>query len=282
MAIRIMLDSASDMQQDEAKKLGIIVVPMTITFEQEEFLDGETLLTKHFYERLISCDTLPKTSQINVYMWEEEFEKYTSNGDKLIVITISSTLSGTYDSAVQAQKKFGDKVYIIDSQSLSVGETLLGIYAQQLVDDGMEIEDIVATLNDIKYKVKVLAVLDTLEYLKRGGRISSAVALVGKILSIKPVVTLANGKVTLLGKAIGKKNGISLMLKCARECGVVDMSKPYSQLWSGVEKQPLEKHIADAAVIFDCDADKTPLRILGCAIGTHIGPGAVGVAFFAK
>ena len=148
MAIKIMVDSAADINEKEAQSLGIYMVPMTITFGQVEYLDGVNLQSKEFYEKLIESTIMPKTSQINAFRFEEEFAKHTENGDELIVITISSKLSGTYNSAMQAAEKFKDKVFVVDSLNACVGERLLVQYAQKLISEGKNIQEILDTLNE--------------------------------------------------------------------------------------------------------------------------------------
>ena len=186
--IKLIIDSAADIGKEEAKEKGIIMLPMLITIGEEEFYDGVNLSPQEFWEKLIESDVLPKTSLINSFRFEEAFEKYTKNGDELIVITISSKLSGTYESARQAAEKFNGKVHVIDSLNACVGERLLCNYALRLIEQGLSAQEIVKELEEQKKRIKVMALLGTLEYLKKGGRISSTVAFVGELISLKPVV----------------------------------------------------------------------------------------------
>ena len=163
--IRLMIDSASDINKYEAESLGVILMPITITFGTKEYKDGVDIMPDEFYDKLFSSDVLPKTSQISPYVFEEEFEKYTANGDELIVITLSSRLSGTYNNAVNASEKFGGKVVVVDSLNACVGERLLCLYALSLIKNGEDMQSIVAKLESEKLKINVIAVLDTLEYL---------------------------------------------------------------------------------------------------------------------
>ena len=282
MAVRLMIDSASDINEKEAEKLGVLMIPMSISFGTEEYLDGVTLLPKEFYEKLIESNLMPKTSQINTYRFEEEFEKYTRGGDELVVITISSKLSGTYNCAVQASEKFNGKVYVVDSLNACIGERLLCEYAMRLIAEGKSAKEISEILNEQKTKINVMAVLGTLEYLKKGGRISAAVAFAGKMLSIKPVVGIIDGKVKLIGKAMGSKNGNNLLNKLVTEKGGIDFTMPYGCIWSGLDDCVLQKYIKDSSHLWAEETDNVPSYILGGTIGTHVGPGAVGVAFFEK
>lgn len=280
MAIKLMIDSASDISSQEAQELGVIMVPMTITFGEEDFLDGVNLLPKQFYEKLIESDSLPKTSQINAFRWEEEFAKNLGEKDEMIVITISSKLSGTYASALQASEKFGGRVFVIDSLNACIGERLLCLYALELIRAGKKANEIADELDKIKHKINVLAMLGTLEYLKKGGRISSAVAFAGKLLSLKPVIAVIDGEVKLIGKAMGSKNGNNLLNKLVNEKGGIDFSKPYGVIWSGLDNSTLKKYVEDSSNIWQGKTTNIPAYILGGTIGTHVGPGAIGVAFF--
>lgn len=168
MAIKLVVDSASDYVEEEARGLGIELVPMEVRFEEECFLDGFNLSHKEFFEKLIESSDLPKTSQINEYVFEECFDRLTRGGDEVIAITLSSKLSGTYSSAEKAAKKFGGKVRVVDSLSASIGERILCQYAYRMIGEGKGIDEICQKLEESKSNIKVLALLDTLKYLKKG------------------------------------------------------------------------------------------------------------------
>ncbi|MBQ9729074.1 MAG: DegV family protein [Clostridia bacterium] len=283
MAVKIMIDSASDISLSEAEKKGVIMIPMLITFGEEEFFDGVDLLPERFYEKLVESDELPKTSQINPFRFEEEFEKHTKNGDELVVITISSKLSGTYEGAKQvAAEKFAGKVFVVDSMNAAIGERLLCDYALRLVSKGKSGAEIKEELDKQKSRINVMAMLGTLEYLKKGGRISKTVAFAGELLSLKPVVAVVEGEVKLVGKALGSKKGNNLLNRLIAERGGIDFDMPYGVVWSGFSDATLKKYVQDSAAIWQADTDEVPAYIIGGTIGTHIGPGAVGVAFFEK
>ena len=278
--VKLMIDSAADIGKKEAEEKGIIMIPMLITIGEEEFYDGVNLSPQEFWEKLIESDVLPKTSLINEYRFEEAFEKNTKNGDELIVITISSKLSGTYASAKQAAEKFEGKVYVVDSLNACVGERLLCEYALRLIKKGLSMQEIVQELEEKKSKIKVMALLGTLEYLKKGGRISSAVAFAGELISLKPVVGVVDGAVKLIGKAMGSRKGANLLNKLVQESGGIDFSMPFATIWSGLDEALLDKYIKDSAILWAGHTDSVPKHILGATIGTHVGPGTVGVAFF--
>ncbi|MDE5729853.1 MAG: DegV family protein [Clostridia bacterium] len=280
--IKILVDSASDLELAEAEKLGVTLIPMQVRFGNEEFLDGINLTHKEFFEKLIESDELPQTSQINEFRFEENFKKLTENGDEVIAITISSKLSGTYSCAVKAAKKFGGKVRVVDSLNASIGERVLLQYAVRLLKDGLSVDEIVKELEQSKHKIQVLALLDTLTYLRKGGRISAAAAVAGGILSIKPVVSVIKGEVKLVGKAIGSKKGNNLLNQLVEKCGGIDFEKPYTLGYSGLSDDYLKKYLHDSEKLWKNSTDSVPSYLIGSTIGTHVGPNAIAVAFFAK
>lgn len=282
MGIKILVDSASDITQDEAKKYGIEVIPLIVSFEDQEYLDGVNLTQKEFYEKLIETDTLPKTSQITPFRFTEAFEKLTENGDEVIVVTISSKLSNTYNSAVLAASEFEDKVYVVDSLSATAGEKILCLYALRLIKEGLNIKDIVNKLNEVKNKIRILAVVGTLEYLKKGGRISKATAFAGELLNIKPVISVEDGVVKLVGKARGSKKANNLLNELIDKKGSIDFTMPYTTLYSGLSDLMLKKYIEDEKHLWEDNTDNIPICNVGSTIGTHVGPGAIGVVFFSK
>ena len=283
--VKILVDSASDVTEEEAKNLGISMLPMEITFGDETFLDGVNLSHERFFEMLIESADLPKTSQINEFRFNEEFEKLTSDGSELVVITLSSKLSGTYNCARNAAKNYAGKVFVVDSLQATIGIRILCEYAIRLVKEGRSAKDIAKLLDDKKAKIKLMAVLGTLKYLKKGGRISSLVAFAGEMLSIKPVVSVVNGEVKLVGKAMGSKKGNNLLTQLVEKSGGIDFSMPYALAYSGLSSEYLNKYLKDSKPLWGEHIDKIeniPSYMIGSTIGTHVGPGAVAVAFFAK
>ena len=280
--VKIMVDSATDISKAEAEELGITMVPMLITIDGEDYYDGVDLTPTAFYEKLIESSALPKTSLINAFRWETEYENALGKDDELVVITISSKLSGTYQSAVEASETFAGKVRVVDSLNAAVGERLLCLYALRLAKQGLSAGEIVELLEEKKKKIKLIALVGTLEYLKKGGRISSAVAFAGELLSLKPVVGIVDGEVKLLGKAMGSRKGNNLLNKLVQETDGIDFSMPLGTVWSGLSTQLLDKYIQDSAMLWQGYTDELPRYQIGATIGTHVGPGAVGVAFFEK
>ena len=281
--IKILVDSASDLEQQDASELGVTVLPLQIRFGSEEYLDGVSLTHREFFEKLIETDELPQTSQINEYRFDEVFASLTADGSEVIAITLSSKLSGTHASAVKAAKKYAGKVIVVDSLNACIGECILLEYAVRLVGEGkLTAAQIAAELDEKKGKIQLLAVLDTLKYLRKGGRISSVTAIAGELLSIKPVISVVRGEVKLVGKAMGSKKGNNLLTQLVRDCGGIDFTMPYVLGYSGLSDAFLQKYIRDSELLWKGYTDHVPYHMIGSTIGTHVGPGAIAVAFFAK
>lgn len=282
MSIRILTDSACDMTQEEAKQYNIELLPLKIIFGDKEYLDGITLNHEEFFEKLIETDELPHTSQISPFEYENAFQKIVDEGDTAICITLSSDLSGCYQSAVIAAEKFGDKIQIVDSKNACIGQRILVELASVLRNLGKSAEEIVTALNEEKKKIRVIALLDTLEYLKKGGRISAAAALAGNILSIKPVVAIKDGKVALLGKARGSRNGNNLLTEFIQKEGKINFQRPLCLAYSGLSDKLLRKYMKDHEFLYQDYKEYMPVSLIGSAIGTHIGPGAIAFAFYVE
>ena len=277
--IRFITDSASDMN---SSREDVTILPLHIRFGEEEYADGVTISHKEFYEKLIECDTLPTTSLVSPAVFEDAYEQAVSAGETVIVITISGKLSGTCQSARIAAEDYEGKVFVVDSMNATIGERILVEYGLQLKDQGKSAEEIVSILEKEKSKIHTMGLLDTLEYLKKGGRISPAVALAGSLLSIKPVIAVENGEVTILGKARGSKNGNNMLMSLVEKSGGINFEKPFSLAYSGLSDMLLQKYISDSAHLYQGKAVHLPVARIGSTIGTHAGPGAVAVAFFSN
>ena len=279
MKIRIITDSASDLLSPHRPE--ITVLPMTITFGEEQFRDGVDLTHRQFYEKLIEGEDLPTTSQIAPVQFEEAFRAAVEAGETVVAVVLSAKLSGTYQSACIAAEEFPGKVFVVDSANATIGERILVERGLELMDQGLEAAAIAAKLEEEKGDIRLVALLDTLEYLKRGGRVSASVALVGGLLAIKPVVAVQEGEVVVLGKARGSKNGNNLLIQEIQKTGV-DFSRPYKLGYAGLNDSLLQKYIADSAALWEGHTDSLPTGTVGGTIGTHVGPGAIAVAFFQK
>lgn len=279
MCVRIIVDSSTDVSEKYREKIQF--VPLTVRFGDKEYLDGVEISKHQFYEMLVESDVLPTTSQATPAAFAEYLESVASAGDSAVVITLSSKLSGTYQSAVLAAEDYPN-IYVVDSQSVAIGTGVLAQYAVELAQQGMGAEEIAQVLMQQREKVCVVALLDTLEYLKKGGRISKTVAFAGGMLNIKPVVTVQDGAVALIGKARGSRNGNNLLVEKIREAGGVDFERPVLLGYTGLSSALLEKYVDDSKALWADHVDKLDGCLLCSVIGTHAGPGAVAVAFFRK
>lgn len=285
MSIKIIVDSACDIIPADAQKDDITIIPLKLTFGETEYLDAVTITHDEFFEKLIESDVLPTTSQISPYEYEQTMSDALTKYDEVLLITISSKLSGCYQNACLAAQNFEGRVKVFDSLNASLGEGLLVMDAVKLRNEGLTLDEIYDKLMSDRERVCVLALLDTLEYLKKGGRISAATAMAGTLLSIKPVIAVYKGEVCLLGKARGSKNANNKLNELIREKGSIDTDLPIRLAYSGGEKAMLLKYISDSMHLFPEEIDPYAPDIIssiGSTIGTHIGPGAIGVFFFAK
>ena len=279
MKTRIIADSTSDLLPEIKNR--VRVVPLTVHFGDEEYVDGVTIDHKIFYEKLVESDVLPSTSQATPTAFEKEYKAVKQEGESAVVITISSNLSGTYQSAVIAAEEY-ENIYVVDSGTGAIGGGILVELALRYLDEGQEAAEIAARLEEDKKKILIIALVDTLEYLKRGGRISKSVAFAGSVLNIKPVLSVVDGEVFVLGKARGSKMGNNLLVQEIEKAGGVDFTKPVLLGYTGLSDALLLKYMEDSRHIWESGCAKVPYTTIGSVIGTHAGPGAVAVAFFKK
>lgn len=277
MSVKIIVDSSTDTAEGIRRHL--CVVPLTLHFGSTEYIDGVNIDNKMFYELLEKSEELPGTSQATPSMFSSVFEEITSGGDSAVVITLASKLSGTYNSAVIAAEDFAD-IYVVDSMTASIGTGVLAEYALSLCEKNMTAGEIAAAVEAVKGRVQIIAALDTLEYLRRGGRISKAVSIVGGLLHIKPVIDLVGGEIHLLGKARGSKQGNNLLVEEINKCGGVDFSMPVLLGYTGLDDNLLRGYITDSKALWENTGCKMNIASVGSIIGTHAGPGAIAAAFF--
>lgn len=277
MKTRIIVDSTADLMP--ACKERVNIVPLTVHFGEEEYIDGVTIDHKTFYEKLVESDVLPTTSQATPDAFMNAFDKAREAGESAVVITISSKLSGTYQSAMIAAAEY-ENIYIVDSGTAAMGSGILVEMALKLVDEGLDAKAIAERLEEEKKKIMIVALVDTLEYLKKGGRISKTVAFAGSVMNIKPVLSVIDGQISMLGKARGSKMGNNLLVQEIEKAGGVDFSKPVLLGYSGLSDALLVKYIEDSKHIWDKGLETVRYTTIGSVIGTHAGPGAVAVAFY--
>jgi len=280
MGVKIIIDSTTNISENLKDRFKI--VPLNVYFGDEEYLDGVTITNSEFYEKLVSSDNLPKTSLASPDRFAKAFEEEVAAGNSVVVITLASKLSGTHQSAVIAAEDFEGKVFVVDSKNVAIGAGILAEYALKLADEGMEAEQIASELNKQSERVRIVAVLDTLEFLKRGGRISKSSAVVGGMLNIKPIVGVENGEILSLGKARGSKLAAKTMNEEIEKIGGIDFDMPVVFGYTGLEDTMLNEYISKNSDKYETLGSELKGISIGSVVGTHAGPDAYAVAFFAK
>ena len=282
MAVKIIVDSASDITPAEAKELGLFHCPLKVLFGDTEYADSIDLTHKEFYEKLASNEAFPTTSQVSPAEFEDTYKEVVDAGDTAVVITISSKFSGTCQSALIAADDYEGKIFVVDSENAALGERILALRGLEYVKEGFTAAQIAEKLNEDKKSIRLFARLDTLEYLKKGGRISAAAAVAGSVLSIKPIISVVDGKVESIGKARGIKQANKLLREFVDNTNGINTEVPFTFAFSGDERETVEQFAQAHADMWDGEGKEAPMCSIGCVIGTHVGPGVVAVAYFEK
>lgn len=276
MTVRIVTDSTVDIPQDQARAAGITVVPLTVFFGDEAYLDGVELDNAGFYRKLQSSKELPRTSQPSPAAFQEAFMHLINEGaDAILSVHLSAKLSGTYQSACTARDTLPENVKkipleIIDSQSISVGMSRAIILAAQNARDGLGLPEIKAHVLDELARTRILAVLDTLEYVRRGGRIGGARAMLGNMLSVKPIISLRDGEVIPVEQPRTRSKAYARIAQLLQEMGKVEHVS--------IAEASEEVGQQLAAVIKTVYSGDLPVYQLGAVLGTHTGPGTAAIA----
>ncbi len=280
MGIRIVVDSTSDLTDEIIEKYNIKMVPLTVNFENESFLDKVELSTKEFFEKLEVAEKLPTTTLVSPGAFVEVFSEILMEGDQVLGLFIASELSGTYDSARMAKNMIGsDDIHIIDTRSVCLGSFALILEAIKLVEQNKPIEEIVDELERLKEKVVVAAALDTLKYLEKGGRLTKGQAVLGTLLNIKPIIGVKDGKITVIDKIRGKNKAIKWFDEWI-EKNNYDLSDKTVLLFHGRAYEQLK-------LLRDAIEKKYRIKNIieqeiGAVIGTHAGSGVLGIGFLDK
>lgn len=282
--IKILTDSTSDLTNELQKNYDIDVIPMTIYFGEDHYIDGVDFTHDAFYQKLSSVETLPTTSQINPNQYADVLRKYIENNDEVIVLPISGKLSGTHQSAHIALDILEDenldtsKIHIIDSLNVTMGLSILVIEASKMRAKGYSAPDIVKELETLKGNIRLIASLDTLKYLKMGGRLSAAGAFIGGVLGINPLIQIIDGEVASTGKERGRKNSYKKIKEFLNEHPIdADKTVIVAETYSNGYINDFIKIIGD-----NLEGVNYLFERIGCTVGTHIGPGAVGIAYVEK
>lgn len=278
--IHIITDSTSDITQAQAEREDLIVVPLHNLFGEEEYLDGVTISTEEFYQRLSTTEELPTTSQPSTEEFYTHFNRCKEEGSSAIVITISSKLSGTFQSASIAKDMCEyDEIYLVDSNTATLGLNCLVQYAKILRERGLSAKEIVEELEENKHKIRVFALVDTLKYLKKGGRLSASAALAGTLLQIKPIIEVKDGVVEVAAKSRGLQGAYKKVIELVEEVNGIDMEFPYNIGYTGDASSIQNFETYTREYLKKQDIVKIAI---GSTIGVHAGPGACGIAFFRR
>ena len=286
MKVNILTDSTADLTKEQMKEHDINVYPLNIYFGEEEYIDGVTINHREFFDKLATCKELPTTSQIPVGKLRDLFLQFTENGEEVVVITLSSKLSGSYNSAVVVRDSLDNdrknRVHVIDSTCVTLSLCNLVLEAAKLRDKGLSGQEIEDEINRIKGNSTLLALIEDYKYLVLGGRLSKSAAFIGNTLNIMPVIEITGGEVVPIKKVRGRKKGYQFIIDKAREYGI-DKDKAFfmghiddEEAYSHFEKYMLDN--------FDelKDINILPASNIGAVVGTHAGPHCVGIAFFKK
>lgn len=281
MSFRIVTDSASDISQEMAAQWDIKVLPLKIRFGNTEYLDGVDLTNQQFFEKLVESDTIPKTSQIPPFEYEEVFCAAEAAGEEVLCLCLSSGVSGCFQSACIAAEDHPG-VTVIDTRQFCISELVIVEYAVECRRQGLSCAETAENIRSVLDRVHVIAMFDTLEYLKLGGRLSSAGALAGALLSLKPVLTIDEGVVRVIGKARGSRSGNNLLRESVEKMGGIDFSMPVCLGYTGFSDELLKKYVDDSAYLYEGYEDHLKTVSVGACIGTYAGPGAIAFAFFTQ
>ena len=276
MKIKIVTDSSADVTPEIRSQLNI--VPLLVRFGEKEYLDGIDLDYDSFYEKLESNTDFPSTSQANPSTFQNIYEQTLQEYDVAIVIVVSSKLVGTYQSACLAAEDYEGKIFVVDSLNGSAGTGLLAKRGLELIEQDYSVEEIVNILNKEREAICVFGIPSTLDYLKRGGRISSVSALAGSLLSIKPILGVRDGVIVSIDKTRGIKKAFRILNETIDSQGGIDENKPQAVCYSGNSDAILKDYLAHS----DSRWNHADIVRICSSIGTHLGPGAVLVAYYKK
>lgn len=277
MGVRIITDSTSDISLEQAEKMGITIVGLKVIFGDKEYREGIEISMEGFYDKLMEADKLPTTSQPSPDDFLDHFIQAKEAGDSVVVILIAGKLSGTFQSATIAREMAEySPVYIIDSLTTITGLRLLVDQAVKMRDQGADAVHIADKIESLKEKVVLLALVDTLEYLHKGGRLSKSSAILGTLLKFKPIITLKDAAIGVVDKERGTNKGIARVLEAIDEFGAIDQNYP---VYFGFTAENSKTLVLQEKVIEKYALHNTKMFPVGCVVGTHVGPGACVITY---
>jgi len=275
--IQIITDSMIDLPKEIIEKHNIIVIPLTIIFGDKEYRDGVDLTNLQFYEKLTQFEELPKTSQISPNTFIEVFKKVLNDGNEILCINGSSRASGTHQSAIIAKNSLeSDKIQIFDTMGLSFGGGLFVYEAAKMIEKGINLNELIKRMNEMKLSADHIFTVDTLEYLKKGGRLNPMKATIATMLNIKPILTVTDGLVEPLDKVRGSKRVVGKMIELAKKRGVNFEDKVV-----GISHANCPETLATLKeqVLKELNPKELVITEIGCTIGTHAGPGTLAIFY---
>ena len=280
MGVRIITDSTSDISAAQAKDLGVTVIPLKVIFGDQEYKEGVDISIEGFYDELVKAEKLPTTSQPSPDDFLAGFLEAKEAKDTIIVLLIAGKLSGTVQSAMIAKDlaEYED-IHIIDSQTTITGLRFLVEYAVKLSHEGKSVTEIAAILEEIKDRIVLLAMVDTLEYLYKGGRLSRSSAILGSLLKFKPIIQVKDGVIHVVGKERGTNKGITKVLELMNEYGDIDSNYP---VYFGYTAEDSKTKQLMTEIENKYSLKETSLHPVGCVVGTHAGPGACVISYISK
>lgn len=278
MSVRIITDSTSDITPKEAYELGISIAPLKVIFGETEYRDNIDITNEEFYEKLVASKDLPTTTQPAVSDYISLYES--AKEDEIVVITISSKLSGTMQSAtIAAESVPGKKIYIVDSETATLSLNILVRRAIQLRDQGLSGIEIAVKLDEEKKDIVLLASVDTLSYLQKGGRVSKTAAIAGGLLGIKPILTIKDGAIEVIGKERGNAKAYKFIRDTGLGLGTPDFERPCAL---GFTAKDANMEVLREVMGKEFCYDGMAVDSIGAAIGTHVGPNAAAITYFRK
>lgn len=277
--VAILTDSTAYLSDDLVKQYGIEVVPLNVIWENTSYLDNVDISSDEFYTRLKTAKEMPTTSQPSVGAFKEVYERLAKEYDGILVVCISDKLSGTIASAKAAADQMGGfPIEIVDSKSTSSGLALVILEAAKAAQDGKSLAEIAERTRELCAKVKLMFMVDTLEFLHKGGRIGGAKRFIGSMLSVKPILHLNDGAVDTLASVRTKKKALAALLEFAQEDIEKQDGKVYAGVLHGLAEAEAKEVFAQVEQMFS--PETLLFSGLSPVIGTHTGPGTIGIAYF--